>query len=70
VPIVYREGFDMQQIHPALTKHNWLFFRAEDPFEQSFQLLVTAIDTDLEYVKQHTRILVMSDRVGYSTPQF
>ncbi|KAM3092149.1 toll/interleukin-1 receptor domain-containing protein [Phormidesmis sp. 146-12] len=58
VPIVHREGFDTQQIHPALAKHNWLFFRAEDNFEQAFRSLVTAIDTDLEYVKQHTRMLV------------
>jgi TIR domain/Eukaryotic translation initiation factor eIF2A len=58
VPIVHREGFDTQQIHPALAKHNWLFFRAEDDFEQAFQSLLTAIDTDLKYVKQHTRMLV------------
>ncbi|XGV97440.1 MAG: TIR domain-containing protein [Leptolyngbya sp. BL-A-14] len=57
VPIVRREGFDTQKIHPALSKHNWLFFREQDPFEQALQSLLKAIDTDLDHVRAHTRLL-------------
>lgn len=58
VPIVRREGFDMEQVNPALSKHNWLFFREQDDLAAVFVQLIQAIDTDLEYVKAHTRLLV------------
>ncbi|NEP60593.1 MAG: TIR domain-containing protein, partial [Symploca sp. SIO2G7] len=58
LPIVYREGFDMSRVRPALGKHNWLFFRAQDKFETAFRQLVETLDTDLEHVKAHTRMLV------------
>lgn len=58
VPIVRREGFDMEQINPALAKHNWLFFREQDDFDTVFPQLIKAIDTNLEYVRGHTRLLI------------
>lgn len=44
----------------ALARHNWLFFSGEDQneFDANFARLLDAIDTDLEYVHQHTRLLV------------
>ena len=56
VPIVYRET-DPGLVHEALRKLNWLFFRIDDPFEPTLRELIKAIETDLEYVKAHTRIL-------------
>jgi WD40 repeat protein len=58
VPIVRRDGFDSELMGPALRKHNWLFFRDEDEFNSAFQSLVAALDTDLDHVKRHTRLLV------------
>ena len=58
MPIVYRDGFTRGEILPALGKHNWLFFRETDDFDAAFQALVTALDTDLDHVKFHTRLLV------------
>lgn len=58
LPIVWREGFEMQRIHPAISSHNWLFFRETDDFDHAFSELLTAIDTDLDYVRAHTRLLV------------
>ncbi|PSB29433.1 toll/interleukin-1 receptor domain-containing protein [Stenomitos frigidus] len=58
LPIVYREGFDQKQVHFKLSSHNWLFFREADDFNEAFQELMKAIDTDLEYVRMHTRLLV------------
>ena len=58
LPIVYREGFEMGAVHPKISSHNWLFFRETDDFEQAFQDLQTALDTDLAYVRAHTRLLL------------
>ena len=60
VPIVRRDRFDSVEIHRALSKHHWLFFREQDDFESTFSALVNALNTDLAYVKAHTRMLVRS----------
>ncbi|KAM3093608.1 toll/interleukin-1 receptor domain-containing protein, partial [Phormidesmis sp. 146-12] len=57
VPIVHLEGFDTTRVHLMLSKYNWLFFRETDEFDKGFASLVQAIETDLEYVRSHTRIL-------------
>jgi DNA repair exonuclease SbcCD ATPase subunit len=57
-PIVRREEFAVEQVHEALQRHNWLFFRKEDDFDQAFETLIKAVDTDLDYVRTHTRLLV------------
>jgi WD40 repeat protein len=57
-PIVRRDGFDLNDVHAALQKHNWLFFRETDDFNQAFHQLLEAIDTDLEHVRRHTRLLI------------
>lgn len=58
VPLVRRENFEMMQLHPALSKYNWLFFRDIDDFTNAFQALIKAIDTDLDHVRTHTNLLV------------
>ncbi|MBD1999183.1 toll/interleukin-1 receptor domain-containing protein [Leptolyngbya sp. FACHB-541] len=57
-PIVRREGFAIERVHEALQKHNWLFFREEDDFDYTFETLIKAVDTDLDHVRTHTRLLV------------
>lgn len=37
---------------------NWAFFRESDDFDEAFEQLVKTVETDLEYVKAHTRYLV------------
>jgi len=54
VPVVWKDADD---VHQAMSAHNWVFLRQEDDFEANFELLVDALDTDLEYVKEHTRLL-------------
>ncbi|NJL44904.1 MAG: toll/interleukin-1 receptor domain-containing protein [Leptolyngbyaceae cyanobacterium SM2_3_12] len=58
IPIVRREGFDSQRLHPALSDLNWLFFRQSDDFNIALQKLVEAINTDLDYANTHARLLV------------
>jgi hypothetical protein len=57
VPIIRDDSFGRDRIHPALSKHNWLLFREDDNFEEAFLSLIKALDTDLEYVRTHTRLL-------------
>ncbi len=57
IPIVRRE-VDSRGVHPALASHNWLFMRETDDFASAFNMLVEAINTDLEYVRAHTRLLM------------
>lgn len=42
----------------AVAARNWLFFRAEDDKEAAFAELISALDTDLDWVRAHTRLLV------------
>jgi len=41
-----------------MTAHNWVFLRESDDFEANFELLIEALDTDLEHVREHTRLLM------------
>jgi len=54
VPVVWK---DASGVHQSMSAHNWVFLREEDSFEANFELLIDALDTDLEYVKEHTRLL-------------
>lgn len=58
IPVLHRDVTDRRLIHPALASHNWLFFREQDNFERSLKWLTDALDTDLAYVRMHTRLLV------------
>lgn len=58
IPIVYREDFRVDQVPQEIAKLNWIFFREQDDFEDAFQSLVSAINTDLDFIKIHTRLLV------------
>ncbi len=61
VPVVYQdvtEEADKQRMHPALKIHNWINFHETDDFNESFRNLVNALETDLNHVQIHTRLLV------------
>ena len=58
MPIVLRDDFVRGDVPPDLSRHNWLYFREGDDFDVAFQALVKALDTDLDYIKFHTRLLV------------
>lgn len=57
IPLV-REKVDDKVVHEKLRIPNWIFFCEDDDFESSFKKLVNAINTDLEWVKSHTRLLI------------
>ena len=56
VPIVTRD-VNAETVPEALAKLNWIFFRDSDDFEKATDTLISAFDTDLEWVHAHTRLL-------------
>jgi hypothetical protein len=58
LPIVRQDITDIKQVHPALSRHQWIFFRESDDFDRAFQKLLEAITLDLEHIHFHTRFLV------------
>ena len=56
IPVVRRNDFDPQLVHPEISRHNWLFATEKDDFNLFFQTLNEAIDTDSAHVHTHTRL--------------
>jgi tetratricopeptide (TPR) repeat protein len=56
VPIVARD-VNADTVPEALATLNWIFFRDTDDFEKAFDTLISALDTDLNWVHKHTRLL-------------
>ncbi len=57
VPLVFRDA-ESALIPRSLQELNWIFIREQDDFTRAVDTLVEALDTDLERVKAHTRLLV------------
>ncbi len=61
IPILYRELIeekDKAALHPTISSHNWIFFRETDDFTDSMRRLISALETDLDHVSEHTRLLI------------
>ena len=56
IPIVRRDDFKTQLVHPEISRCNWLFARESDDFNSFLQKLIEAIDTDFDYIRSHTRL--------------
>jgi WD40 repeat protein len=56
LPIVCQD-VQYKDVDPALASLNWIFFREMDDFDRAYQALTQALETDLAYVKTHTRLL-------------
>jgi tetratricopeptide (TPR) repeat protein len=56
VPIVARD-VNVDAVPEALAKLNWIFFRESGDFEKATDTLISALDTDLKWVHEHTRLL-------------
>ena len=59
IPVLW-EDIDSAGCHPALARHNWVFCRQEDDFEQAVQKVLNAIDIEVAYVRSHTWLFVQA----------
>ncbi|WP_418318319.1 toll/interleukin-1 receptor domain-containing protein [Piscinibacter sakaiensis] len=57
IPVVARP-VDADVVPDPLRRINWLFFEDDARFDDRFATLLTTIDTDLDWVRQHSRLLV------------
>src|SRR5215510_1559475 len=61
IPIMHIEQTPVEDppippVPPELTKIDYVFMRASDDFDKGFARLCNALDTDLDWVKKHTRL--------------
>ena len=56
IPIVHRD-IDAKSVPETLAKLNWIFCREADDFAATVESLIDALDTDLDWVRAHTRLL-------------
>ena len=56
IPILYREPEKGSNLHPKISSHNWVFIRDEQELEKMLPALVEAINMDLDWLAQHTRL--------------
>src|SRR6476660_4349433 len=56
VPIVYRD-VAADRVPKSLGELNWIFCRDSDDFSEATDTLIRALDTDLKWVRAHTRLL-------------
>ena len=59
VPLVARD-VKADTVHESLAKLNWIFCRDGDDFQKATDTLVSALDTDLEWVHAHTDLLTQA----------
>lgn len=60
-PIVYRPVAD-DKVPQGIAKLHYVFFTQESAFDSSVAALVSAIDTDIGWLSEHTRIAALSHR--------
>ena len=56
IPVVCRE-VDSRAVPEPLSRLHWIFIREQDDFVKGIDTLLTAVDTDLEWVDAHTILL-------------
>ncbi|ACK69948.1 putative signal transduction protein with Nacht domain protein [Gloeothece citriformis PCC 7424] len=57
IPLV-REEVNPEKVHPELARLNWIFFHDDYRFDQGIQILITAIKTDINYIRKHTCLII------------
>lgn len=50
------------KVPDAISKLNYIFATPKDDFEQAYQAILSAIGTDIEWIREHTRLGELADR--------
>jgi hypothetical protein len=56
IPVLCRD-VDAERVEPALARVNWIFMRLADCAQETAQKVLDALDLDLDWTRQHTRLL-------------
>jgi WD40 repeat protein len=57
IPILHRDPLSGTTLPGKLAATNWVYLREQDDFDGTLPKLIEAINTDLDWVRQHTRLL-------------
>lgn len=57
IPILHRESGKGTVMHEKLSSHNWVYLREQDHFDTGLSKILESINVDLDWVRQHTRLL-------------
>jgi WD40 repeat protein len=57
IPILHRDPVKGTALPAKISSHNWVFMRDEQELEKNVPPLVEALNTDLDWLAQHTRLL-------------
>ncbi|MCP4143398.1 MAG: TIR domain-containing protein [Chloroflexi bacterium] len=60
VPILHIEPEKGSTMHESLAATNWVYMREQDDYDNALLGLIESIQTDLGWVREHTRLLVRS----------
>ena len=58
IPILYREPGKNVELHPLISSHNWIIIPDESKLESSLPNLIQVLNTDLDWVTEHTRLFI------------
>ena len=56
VPLLIRD-VNASNVPPVAAIHNWIYCRESDDFDEALRTLFKALDTDIDWVHAHTRLL-------------
>jgi WD40 repeat protein len=57
IPVLRRRVREDQSAPPAIGDLNWIFFDDDERFQSALDQLIQVLDTDLDWLKAHTRLL-------------
>jgi WD40 repeat protein len=57
IPILFREPTKTSNMHEKISSTNWVYMREQDNFDETLPKLIQSINTDLGWVRRHTRLL-------------
>ena len=61
IPLVWQD-VDPSRLSAPISSRQWILSRAADPFDAAFDTLIDSMDTDLDWVRAHTRLLYQALR--------
>jgi len=64
IPILFREPTQTSKMHEKIASTNWVYMRDQDNFDETLPKLIQSINTDLGWVRQHTRLLEQATEWG------
>ena len=64
IPILHRDPQTGTVMHDKLSSHNWVYIREQDNYDLGISRVLESINVDLDWVRQHTRLLQRATEWG------